>query len=408
MIMQPGDARLIRANALDLPLPDESVDLIVTSPPYFALRAYQDGGETYDGQLGAEATPEEFVDALVAATAEMVRVLKPSGSIWVNLGDKYAGSNGRPGASATSTIASTKRAHEAATGRLPTTTVRPKSLIGIPWRYAIRCIDELGLILRAEVIWSKPNGLPESVTDRVARKHEQWFHFTKEPSYFAAVDEIREPYKTVAPGTKSTGGVVIDATMSGHMNGAAHTLGKLPGSVWTVATEPLKVPAELGVNHFAAFPTEWPRRIILGWSPAGVCEACGEPRRPVVDKDTSISKAAVASDGDAPDNNWGGGRDFFLAPKYTITHYACSCPDTSAPTRPAVVLDPFAGTGTTVAVAKALGRIGIGTDLSADYLRLADWRCNGDGYTKVETKVIERTYGKQSKKSKRKHLDNAA
>ena len=82
--------QIIRGNALDLPLADDSVDLVVTSPPYFGLRSYQDGGEHYDGQIGAEATPAEFVDALIAATREMVRVLKPSGSIWVNLGDKYS------------------------------------------------------------------------------------------------------------------------------------------------------------------------------------------------------------------------------------------------------------------------------------------------------------------------------
>ena len=86
-----GSVQILRGNALALALADESVDLIVTSPPYFGLRSYQDGGEHYAGQIGDEPTPAEFVDALIAATAEMVRVLKPSGSIWVNLGDKYAG-----------------------------------------------------------------------------------------------------------------------------------------------------------------------------------------------------------------------------------------------------------------------------------------------------------------------------
>ena len=85
---------ILRGNALALPLADESVDLVVTSPPYFGLRSYQDGGEHYAGQIGSEATPAEFIDALIAATREMVRVLKPSGSIWVNLGDKYASSGG--------------------------------------------------------------------------------------------------------------------------------------------------------------------------------------------------------------------------------------------------------------------------------------------------------------------------
>lgn len=89
-----GSARIVRGDALALPLGDSTVDLVVTSPPYFGLRSYQDGGEHYAGQIGDEPTPAEFVDALIAATREMVRVLKPSGSIWVNLGDKYAGVGG--------------------------------------------------------------------------------------------------------------------------------------------------------------------------------------------------------------------------------------------------------------------------------------------------------------------------
>jgi hypothetical protein len=88
-----GSVQILRGNALALALADESVDLIVTSPPYFGLRSYQDGGEHYEGQIGDEATPAEFVDALIAATREMVRVVKPSGSIWVNLGDKYVADN---------------------------------------------------------------------------------------------------------------------------------------------------------------------------------------------------------------------------------------------------------------------------------------------------------------------------
>ena len=174
-----GSARIVRGNALALPLDDSTVDLIVTSPPYFGLRSYQDGGEHYGGQIGSEATPAEFVDALIAATREMVRVVKPSGSIWVNLGDKYAGSNGQPGGAGSSTlVGTTSHTRGMTANKAPATGAPTKSLIGVPWRYAIRCIDDLGLILRANVIWSKPNGLPESVTDRVRRSHEDWFHLS--------------------------------------------------------------------------------------------------------------------------------------------------------------------------------------------------------------------------------------
>src|SRR5699024_747422 len=130
---------LYRANALDLPLADNSVDLVVTSPPYFGLRSYQDGGEHYEGQIGAEPTPAEFVDALIAATREMVRVTKPSGSIWVNLGDKYAGNTGGDGVAASSAL--TGKGARIGSSRRVTTGAPTKSLIGIPWRYALRCID---------------------------------------------------------------------------------------------------------------------------------------------------------------------------------------------------------------------------------------------------------------------------
>ena len=362
---------ILRADARMLPLADESVDLIVSSPPYWSLRAYQDNGETYDGQIGAEATPGEFVDALIDCTREWMRVLKPSGSMWINLGDKYNAYNGNRGEG---TIQANGVRQGAPKGHgLDVKDVRAKSLIGIPWRYAIRCIDDLGLILRAEVIWSKPNGLPESVTDRVRRSHETWLHFTKEPRYFSAVDEIREEH--IAPG-RQAGKNALSGMQTIRPRGVSdpsepNPLGKLPGSVWTIATQPLIVPAHLGIDHFAAFPMEWPRRIIRGWSPAGVCVECGEGRRPV-------SERTITGDR--------GGRKFnVLTPDSTtarlgteghheITGYACACPEPTAATTPAVVLDPFGGTGTTALVASVLGRHGVSVDMSADYCRLATWR----------------------------------
>ncbi len=371
-----GSARIIRGNALALPLADDSVDLVVTSPPYFGLRSYQDGGEHYSGQIGDEPTPAEFVDALIAATAEMVRVLKPSGSIWVNLGDKYASTStpGPQSQNTTMTGGRHKGVENIAQRRL-TSNVPTKSLIGIPWRYALRCIDDLGLILRANVIWSKPNGLPESVTDRVRRSHEDWFHFTLNPRYYSAVDEIREPSgpeKACGPGAmRGPRSIRERGTADPTMN---NPLGKLPGSVWTVATEPLHVPDHLGIDHFAAFPTEWPRRIIQGWSPRGICVECGEGRRPVSDVertpwqgDPMGMRAMTAGAVD------GGPRKWKDATRNIIGE-ACACPEPTAPTRPGTVLDPFGGTGTTALVAKVLGRHGISVDMSADYCRLATWR----------------------------------
>lgn len=380
-------AQIVRGNALALPLAAESVDLVVTSPPYFGLRSYQDGGRHYDGQIGSEATPSEFIDALLAATREMVRVLKPSGSIWVNLGDKYASPGGHTDHGTSSRLQGRRAVRQQGRPERKPTGIPPKSLVGVPWRYALRCIDDLGLILRAEVIWSKPNGLPESVTDRVRRSHETWFHFTRGPRYFSAVDEIREVH---AAEPKRSGMAKLD----GRSGQAAHTLanpqhplGKLPGSVWEIPTQPLTVPAHLGVDHFAAFPMEWPRRIIRGWSPSGICTACGEGRRPVtvVDEvERTAARDALARRQRTSNVITGGtARTALGVPAQdrarAIVGESCGCPDTSAPTTPAVVLDPFGGTGTTALVADILGRHGISVDMSADYCRLAQWRTTDPG-----------------------------
>ena len=142
--MTTGSAKIIRGNALELPMPDSSVDLIVTSPPYFALRSYQDDGEHYDGQIGGEATPSDFVAALLKAPEEMIRVLKPEGSIWVNLGDKFSrGSRPRNQPDQfrkTSDITFEDERYVKDTA--PENSGIPgKSLMGIPWRYAIKCVD---------------------------------------------------------------------------------------------------------------------------------------------------------------------------------------------------------------------------------------------------------------------------
>jgi DNA modification methylase len=375
---------LYHGDARALPLADNSVDLIVTSPPYFGLRSYTDGGEHYTGQIGAEASPREFIAALIECTREMVRVLKPSGSIFVNLGDKYAGAPSGPrsakdpktAARIGSIMTETLQERHKVQHSVPT-----KSLMLLPERYRIAAVDELGLIARAVLVWSKPNGLPESVTDRVRRSHEDWVHLTKSPKYFAAVDEIREPTSArVAEHVRKYTGRDYGKTNVargdlGASNFVGNPLGKLPGSVWEIATQPLRVPAELGVDHFAAFPMEWPRRLIQGWCPREVCTACGEGRRPVVASEKAGRKqlggSHLVEHPGQPTHR--GGHAYGL---HTITGYTCDCPDTSAPATPGVVLDPFSGTGTTALVAAMLGRQGIGVDASHDYCRLAEWRVN--------------------------------
>ena len=406
-------ALILRGDAAHLPLPDASVDLIVTSPPYFGLRSYTDGGEHYDGQIGNEATPRAYLEALWACTAEWVRVLKPSGSLFVNLGDKYA-SGGR------ATYNGTWRRDKAGGNEARAADgMREKSLLGMPWRYALGCVDQtsehyraeyiaslyddvlrgemtwrafsraakafdaepksagLGLILRAEIVWAKPNGLPESVTDRVRRAHEQVFHFTRQPRYYSAVDEVREPQQSLGErhiGRSGNVGTPSDVRKLASGVRTLDPLGKLPGSVWSIPSAPLTVPAHLGVDHFAAYPPELVRRIILGWSPAAVCTVCGEGRRPV-------STSRITGDRGGRQFNPASGNIGILGKEriYAITGYACACSDATAPATPGIVLDPFDGTGTTMLVASVFGRIGIGVDRSADYCRLAQWRCSDPG-----------------------------
>ena len=408
---------MIRHDARTLPLDDGSVDLIVTSPPYFALRSYRDDGEHYAGQIGSEETPDLFLDALDECMVEWGRVLKPSGSVWINLGDKYAGSNAQSGGPSQLSGATYDPATQTRTktakkgGYVPTSDIPTKSLMGLPWRFAIRQIDK-GWILRAEVVWDKPNGLPESVTDRVRRSHETWFHFVKEPRYFSGIDEIREQtgreisleeYAELrGPGTDWNAGRDRDTEGNQRAKSLAgvNPLGRLPGSVWTIPSEPLLIPDDTRQlldlpDHFAAFPQEWPRRIITGWSPTGICTVCGEGRRPVVAKElvdvwhdkplTTLDKAAAGTE---QGRNTHTAYQPFGSTEASITGYVCACLTPDAPTTPSLVVDPFGGTGTVAGVAKTLGRYGISNDLSESYNRLAIWRITQSGhFTKTEQRA---------------------
>jgi DNA modification methylase len=487
-------AHVIRGDARCLPLPDESVDLIVTSPPYWAQRSYQDDGEHYAGQIGDEDDPRAYVRDLLGCVEEWTRVLKPTGSIFVNLGDKY-GERAGPGRAAGEDQDHPHYRKATRPRRRQAEGVRPKSLILLPERFRIGCVDELGLIARQVVVWDKPNPTPESVGDRPRRSHEDWVHLVKQPRYYSAMDELREPYDAATAKRYALGynDRAIDTerlTVNTKLGGDAYDenpLGKLPGSVWRVATEPLIVPDVSPLDgrplpkHFAAFPTEWPRRFVLGFSPSGICLECGEGRRPAVEARRTLDGAPASgswqtdarSVGPQGVGHWRyatsrtrvgevcgcnepigtplgrrGGDDPTLetgragfnrdrapdAGRRVITrheqrHYAAQLrahpnreylrreagadafdhyvrtdrtgaraippalleewlavgvleePPSYVPasTRPAVVVDPFGGTGTVALVADVLGRIGISGDLSHDYGRLARWRTTNPG-----------------------------
>ena len=230
-------------------LDDESVHCIVTSPPYFGLRDYG-----VDGQMGVEATPAEFVNNLVLVFRELRRVLRKDGTVWLNLGDCYAGSGkgGNPPdsphqkqASNEGSIVRGKRgAKRWGSGNIPSTDgLKPKDLIGIPWRVALALQDD-GWWLRQDVIWSKPNAMPESVLDRCTRSHEYIFMFSKSAKYYYDAAAIAE-----------------DAIYSGLPEQCSGKRNKR--SVWTVPVR------GFSGAHFATFPPGLIEPCILACCPTG-------------------------------------------------------------------------------------------------------------------------------------------
>lgn len=233
-------------------MPDASVSCCVTSPPYFGLRDY--GRE---GQYGLEASPAEYVETMRALFAEVRRVLADDGTLWLNIGDSYSSTQGaqskwRVGEYLTAGKGKVApaRNRNGTTGDVP-----PKNLLGIPWRTALALQDD-GWILRNDIIWSKPNAMPESVTDRLSNRHEHLFMFSKSRHYWFDLDPIREQHLTAVAGTRGPGG--------GSKSGESNVAGRNPGDVWVIATQPFSA------AHFAVMPQRLAERAVLaGCKPSG-------------------------------------------------------------------------------------------------------------------------------------------
>lgn len=284
-------------------LPSGSVDCIVTSPPYFGLRDYG-----VDGQIGAEASPAEFVEALVAVFREARRVLADDGTLWVNLGDTYSTRVATRPSSHQDGLQpgredlrkDWKRDKALGLTRMPTF-LPEKNLMGIPWRVAFALQDD-GWILRNEIIWHKTSGMPESVTDRLAKRHEHIFLFSKSRRYWFDLDPIREPHaeSTIAAASRARKPYEAPGQKPNAKTRGMHAAGATPGDVWSIATQPFPG------AHFATFPLALPERCVqAGCKPGGT------------------------------------------------------------------VLDPFSGSGTTGLAAARHGRRYVGIDLNADYLDLS-------------------------------------
>lgn len=243
-----------------------SVRCCVTSPPYWGLRDYG-----VDGQLGLEETPEAFVAGMVDVFREVRRVLADDGTLWLNIGDSYAANgqrsnNNGTGASTMGWPGQNKETLNKAAGlALPSLKhgLKPKDLVGIPWRVAF-ALQADGWWLRSEIIWHKPNPMPESVTDRPTKSHEQVFLLTKAERYFYDCDAVREPY-TGEPYEGSDNGAILngDRADKGKTCGMSNPLGRNARSVWSIPSQPY------AGAHFATFPEELPRRCILAGSAMG-------------------------------------------------------------------------------------------------------------------------------------------
>lgn len=244
-------------------MPDESVQTCVTSPPYWGLRDY---GE--DDQLGLEPTPEEYVENLVAVFREVRRVLRDDGTLWLNLGDSYAsGEIGRHDGRTEGSHYGAKHPGKRQQARL-TTGLKPKDLVGIPWRVAF-ALQADGWYLRSDIIWHKPNPMPESVTDRPTKSHEYIFLLTKQPRYYYDADAIREAGSDNSHGGGQTGAHRYYA-QAGRNDSASLAIAQPAGergrnrrSVWTVTTKPFSG------AHFAVFPPDLIEPCVLAGCPEG-------------------------------------------------------------------------------------------------------------------------------------------
>lgn len=310
-------------------LPASSVDCVITSPPYFRLRDYG-----ADGQLGLESHVEQWVAELRAVAGAIGRVLVPTGTFWLNLGDSYS-THAREGAAR-------------------------KSLLLGPERLALALIED-GWIIRNKIVWAKTNAVPSSVRDRLSASHEVIYLLSRSPQYYFDLDAVRVPHRS-APRRPRPRREIAGRAPAGHpgqhnrppwlgpnADGYAglsslrdagqpgHPLGKNPGDVW-----PLSVSQYRGA-HFATYPEHLVERMLKAGCPERRCVRCRLPHTRVTKR---LGATAVRG---------------ALRP-------GCACAEA---TEPGLVLDPFLGSGTTAVVAERLDRDWLGIELNPDYLPLA-------------------------------------
>jgi DNA modification methylase len=298
------------------------VECVITSPPYFGLRNY---GHRH--QIGLEDHIDQWVHQVLGVCRELARVLKPSGALWLNVGDGYS-RNPREGA--------------------PT-----KGLLLGPQRLVLGLLEQ-GWLVRNQVVWAKTNPIPNSAVDRLTNAHEVIFLLVRSNRYFFDLDVIREPHgsaahprRTVRPGALPASGLPSRKLDGNHglsrmkaVGLPGHPLGKSPGDTWTFPTSPGRS------GHSAVFPPVLIERPLLATCPEKVCVRCGQPWCR-----SAVNRQRAATLG-------------VLRPN-------CDC---KADTKPGIVLDPFMGSGTVALVAEQHGRDWIGIELNPAYVALAERR----------------------------------
>lgn len=339
-------------------LNDNSIDCIVTSPPYWALRDYKS-----KGQIGLEDHPQEYVDKIVEIMKECKRVIKPTGTICLNLGDSFYNANGNE---ENNDFLKNHKLPKNIRGKFKSNWLQHKQRLLIPYRIAIKCQDELGLILRNDITWIKQwcnfkdktslgSSMPCSVKDRLNTNSESIFFFVKTPKYYFNLDSIRIPYR---------------------YKSGSNSKGKNPGDCIMFPLEPNKE------RHFAMFPSTLPEFCIRAGCPEFVCKKCGMPR--LVRKTEKnpyafnfrvrdVKKGRIkhidrkASKKEIEKYN----ERFYIVKAKKEVILGCKC---KSGFEPGLVLDHFIGSGTTAIAAKKLGMNFIGFDINKNYVRIAERR----------------------------------
>jgi len=353
-------------------LEDQSINTVITSPPYWGLRDY---GESE--QLGLEETPEEFVENLVGVFRQVKRVLRDDGTVWLNLGDTYSATRWSNTPSTTGISQSHSDIVLQKKTKLP-----DKNLVGIPWRVAF-ALQQDGWYLRQDIIWHKPNPMPESVKDRCTKAHEYIFLLSKSPKYYFDNEAIKEEAK-FPNGPDSPDKIKKGVGQHGmDTRGGLAKITPLPyknkRSVWTVTTKPYKA------AHFATFPMDLIEPCVLAGCPEKICIDCGTPYKRVMQKPKQLVVERNKRSGH-DDRKVGGVLDKYNRenpPKDLGLQKQCDCETNE--TKVGTVLDPFGGSGTTAQAAHKHGRDCVLCELNADYVPLIEKRLNvGDIFMELE------------------------